>query len=417
MKTRTEIINILFKQYNFQSYLEIGVRVPAENFDKINAKIKESVDPNPMGVCTYITTSDDFFENYASDKMYDVIFVDGMHTAEQSYKDVKNAINHLNDGGFIVMHDCNPPTEYHIRSYEEYLKTGGQWNGTVFRGFIQLKNELSNWSCFVIDEDWGCAILTKRKIFENKHSNYNSNNISWNEFDVNRKEILQLITFNKYCNIIGNKITALIINYNRLILPMNMADYLFDCGITPVIIDNHSVYQPLLEYYKTCKYEVIKLNQNYGHTVVWDTNILNRLNIDGEYIITDPDLDISNIPKDFLNVLREGLNKYPKYDKCGFSLRLTDLPNNHFTHFIYKTEINYWRKPLDNIYFDAAIDTTFALYRTGVKIKTFNSIRTNEPYSAKHVPWYYTKMNELSEDEKYYFKTIQTSTYYSHNLK
>jgi hypothetical protein len=198
---------------------------------------------------------------------------------------------------------------------------------------------------------------------------------------------------------------------------MNMADYLFDCGIIPIFIDNNSVYQPLLEYYKICKYEVIKLNQNYGHTVIWDANILKRLNINGEYIITDPDLDISNIPKDFLGILQEGLYKYPKYDKCGFSLRLTDLPNNNFSRYVNETEIGYWKKPLDEMYFDALTDTTFALYRAGVRIKTSNSIRTNEPYCAKHVPWYYTNMNELPDDEKYYFKSIQTSTYYSYKLK
>ena len=60
MKTRTEIINMLFRKYGFQSYLEIGVEVPAVNFDKINAAFKESVDPNPLGKCTYIMTSDDF---------------------------------------------------------------------------------------------------------------------------------------------------------------------------------------------------------------------------------------------------------------------------------------------------------------------------------------------------------------------
>ena len=202
MITRTEIINKLFEKYGFKTYLEIGVRVPAENFDKINAEFKESVDPNPIGDCTYITKSDNFFNNYVGDKKYDVIFVDGLHTEEQSYKDVKNAINHLNTNGFIVMHDCNPPTEYHIRSYEEYLATRGQWNGTVFRGFIKLKNELQDWNCFVIDEDFGCGILTKRISSPIKSTYHDVNNISWNTFDKNRKELLQLTTFEEYVNLL-----------------------------------------------------------------------------------------------------------------------------------------------------------------------------------------------------------------------
>lgn len=197
---RTKILNSLFDRYNFESYLEIGVRVPSENFDLINSNIKHSVDPNPKGLCTYIMTSDVFFNDYASQK-YDVIFVDGLHTAEQSYKDVHNSIKILNDGGFIVMHDCNPPTKYHTRTYEEYLNGGGQWNGDVYKAFLLLKKELSNWSCFVINEDFGCGILTNRKILKNIYEN-DIYNITWNDFDIKRKELLQLITFDEYLKFI-----------------------------------------------------------------------------------------------------------------------------------------------------------------------------------------------------------------------
>lgn len=206
MKTRTEIINMLFRKYGFQSYLEIGVEVPAVNFDKINAAFKECVDPNPLGKCTYIMTSDDFFKNYAKNKKYDVIFVDGMHTAEQVRRDVYNSINYLNGNGFIILHDCNPPTEYHVRSYEEYLATKGQWNGTVFKAFVELKHELSDWCCFVIDEDWGCGVITKRKIFQNKQLNFDFYNFTWKEFEKNRKELLQLVTFDEYDKSINNQL-------------------------------------------------------------------------------------------------------------------------------------------------------------------------------------------------------------------
>jgi len=202
MVTRTEIINKIFKTYGFKSYLEIGVRVPSEIFDKINSETKESVDPDPKGFCTHIMTSDDYFLNHAQGKMCDVIFVDGLHTAEQSYIDVVNSINHLNDNGFIIMHDCNPPTEYHIRSYEQYLKTRGQWNGTVFKGFLKLKQELVNWSCFVINEDFGCGIITKRNILKNNIHACNIDDLNWNYFSDNRNSLLQLKTFDEFCRML-----------------------------------------------------------------------------------------------------------------------------------------------------------------------------------------------------------------------
>lgn len=191
-KLRTQIINILFGRYGFESYLEIGVASPDANFNKINAVDKVSVDSRKdQGKCyTYNVTSDTYFKNYAGDRKFDVIFIDGKHTEEQVYKDARNAINHLNDNGFIVLHDCNPLTEGHIITN----------NGTVYKGFIRLKKELKDWSCFIIDEDEGCGIITKRKILENKILDIPVN--TWDDFGNNRKELLQLVSFDEFLNVI-----------------------------------------------------------------------------------------------------------------------------------------------------------------------------------------------------------------------
>jgi hypothetical protein len=198
-KTRTDVINLLFDKYKLQSYLEIGVRNPADNFNKIRAQQKHSVDPNPRRRYTFNLTSDEFFKRY-NDK-YDVIFVDGLHVAEQTYKDVKNSIEHLNSNGFIVIHDCNPPYESFTRSYEDFLKKPGAWNGTVYKAFIRLKYELKNWSCFVVNENFGCGILTERNILKNQLVEADINKITWDFFNKNRNGLLQLISFNEYCAI------------------------------------------------------------------------------------------------------------------------------------------------------------------------------------------------------------------------
>jgi hypothetical protein len=198
---------------------------------------------------------------------------------------------------------------------------------------------------------------------------------------------------------------ALLIVYNRLELPKKMADFLFSHGIDPVFIDNNSDYPPLLEYYKTTPYEVIKMDQNYGYKVVWEQDILKRLNITGNYIVTDPDLDLSGIPDDFLSVLEEGLRRYPRFDKCGFSLEINDLPHTEFNPINYEKQ--FWQHPLDSMYFKAAIDTTFALYK--VPYHSFNALRTNRPYTCRHRPWYYFDFEDMPEDEQYYFKTCKES--------
>ena len=184
MKTRTNIINKLFEIYGFQSYLEIGVRIPAENFDLINAKSKHSVDPDPMGKCDYITTSDRFFENHAGDKTYDIIFIDGLHTAEQVYIDVINSIKHLNDGGFIVMHDCNPRKKLH-----QVLTM----NGTVWKAFARLRMERADLKMYTIDTDWGIGLITR-----GRQELFPKQEITFGMFVCNRKKLMQLISVDTF---------------------------------------------------------------------------------------------------------------------------------------------------------------------------------------------------------------------------
>lgn len=211
------------------------------------------------------------------------------------------------------------------------------------------------------------------------------------------------------------KIPAFIINYNRLTLPKNMAEFLSQNeNIDVYFVDNNSTYQPLLDWYNECPYKVIHMGGNYGHTVFWDKKLYKEYVKEGYYILTDSDLDLSNIPNDWLEVLLEGLNRY-KYAKVGFSLETDDLPPSHFKNEIVAWESQFWApkaRQLDEMYIEAHIDTTFALHRTN-EHGIYSSVRVNRPYTAKHVPWYYTDFDILPEDEKYYFNTVKTSTLWS----
>ena len=199
---------------------------------------------------------------------------------------------------------------------------------------------------------------------------------------------------------------ALIITYNRLHYPVKIAEFCANHGIDPVFVDNNSDYPPLLAYYKNdCPYEVVRLDQNYGYKVIWSQNVLNRLKITGNYIVTDPDLDLSGIPDDFLSVLEEGLRRYPQFDKCGFSLEINDLPPTDFCPAGYEKQ--FWQRSLDKQYFAAPIDTTFALYKTDQY--SLNAIRTNRPYTVRHMPWYYFDFEDMPADEQYYFRTCKES--------
>jgi hypothetical protein len=207
---------------------------------------------------------------------------------------------------------------------------------------------------------------------------------------------------------------ALIINYNRLTLTAALANWCAANGLDPVFIDNGSDYPLLIEYYASLSpYPVVRLDGNYGHKAPWlpQLGILDKLVGGEQYIVTDPDLDLEGVPSDFLAVLARGLVQYPWCDKVGLSLEISDLPDIPAANYVrYKCEARYWTRPLGDMYYDAPVDTTFALYRAGVRAYSVNGIRTRRPYTCKHVPWYYKDVKELPEDEQYYFTTANASS-------
>lgn len=205
---RYDVINFLLKYLEEKNtqYLEIGVRNPSENFSKIKAFKKYSVDPgieykkNPVD---FPFTSDVFFNKLKSGKIlkkdikFDVIFIDGLHLADQVDRDIKNALDYIKPEGFIVLHDCNPPSEYNAREdyYARMHSLMGSWNGTTWKAFFKFRQNPEVFSCCV-DSDWGIGILSKSKDIGNstliKNPFY-----EFRVLDENRKESLNLVSFDE----------------------------------------------------------------------------------------------------------------------------------------------------------------------------------------------------------------------------
>ena len=204
--SRTEIINYLLSISNGETnYLEIGVRNPNNNYNHIIANKKYSVDPgvefdeNPVD---YKMTSDGFFESLESNEIlsskikFDLIFIDGLHLAEQVDRDIINSLKYIKDDGFVVLHDCNPPTEWHARDEYKYRYSpaGDCWNGTTWKAFLKWRFNSSINSC-CIDSDWGIGILSKKRLI-GKSINETNQFFEFSNLIENRKEYLNLINFN-----------------------------------------------------------------------------------------------------------------------------------------------------------------------------------------------------------------------------
>lgn len=206
-----------------------------------------------------------------------------------------------------------------------------------------------------------------------------------------------------------------IISYNRLTPLKAMCEFLSQVDCTPIIIDNGSTYPPLLEWLTTCPYLVIA-GDNGGHQTLWNNH--KYLITDRYYCVTDPDLDLSDIPLDFVEHLKQGLQLFPNVIKAGFGLRIDDLPENPYTAEVINWEKKFWETELKNGFYLSDIDTTFAMYdntRQFGKLpnnRFFSAVRS-ETYVCKHLPWYLTK--EMTDEEQFY--QSHTSTYWSGKMK
>jgi hypothetical protein len=223
------------------------------------------------------------------------------------------------------------------------------------------------------------------------------------------------------------KIKAFIIMYNRLTIPKKLAENLADTGCEPILLDNSSSYPPLLEWYKSCPFKVHTFNQRYGERVFWDSGLFKEYD-DEYYIVTDHDLDISNVPLDYTEVLIKGLEN-KDITKCGLSLDIDDLPDTPYGKDVIGCELKYWgdKDFLGN--YIAGVDTTFAMYDRKRQTlgwdhgdKFYYGSRLPKPYTAKHMPWYLTEESFASNEEEKYYHTGCTnfwSTVFKrrHNIK
>lgn len=148
MTTRTNVVLALIAMRGYKSYLEIGCDDDT-TFSRVSI---DKIGVDPMRGGTHRMTSDAFFaEALSKGQRFDIIFIDGDHRHGQAARDVQNALNVLELGGVIVMHDCLPPDERHEAPF---------LCGTAWRAFAQLRRR-DDLDCVVCDFDYGVGIVKR----------------------------------------------------------------------------------------------------------------------------------------------------------------------------------------------------------------------------------------------------------------
>ena len=232
---RLNIIQQLINTIAAKTYLEIGVR-NANIIHRIQAPTKIGVDPaisfskkmmikKRLGLLDFNmieVESDVFFSQYAnkllSPQGIDVAFVDGLHEYQQAFRDVNNCLQYLNDGGVIIMHDCNPlnyagayPIKKSFDELAELVKAGqipgwnNCWNGDVWKALVRLRIEHNDLSIFTLDLDWGLGIITKGSGEQIQNLSVEElNNADYYLLEERREELLNLKTLDYFKDFLAN---------------------------------------------------------------------------------------------------------------------------------------------------------------------------------------------------------------------
>jgi len=110
-------LNYLANSINATKYLEIGVET-GSTFQEVSCAEKLGVDPcflfdweagnGSNGATLHNTTSDLFFKELDASAVFDLVFIDGLHTFEQTYRDILNAMRHSHSRTVFLIDDTVP---------------------------------------------------------------------------------------------------------------------------------------------------------------------------------------------------------------------------------------------------------------------------------------------------------------------
>lgn len=203
--TRTELLRALIAHYGYQSYLEIGVRDPALNYDKVQAPKKIGVDPvvgsNHRRETLLRMKSDDFWTFFPT-ATFQLIFIDGDHSYEQAGLDIDNAVAHLAPGGTVVVHDVNPLHETWQGPGEPLGKSEvnplNLWMGEVWKAWVEARTAFNSATVIVrddIDSPADCGIIQpwNMKLPTMGHSDLTPQ--TYRVFDMDRRMWLYLLSW------------------------------------------------------------------------------------------------------------------------------------------------------------------------------------------------------------------------------
>ncbi len=193
---RLDILKRLAERYDYTTYLEIGVAGGA-TFKHLPVPEKIGVDPKwrlwyALNRRVKKTSSDRFFAR--NRRRFDLVFIDGLHVAEQAYRDIRNSLAALRPGGTIVIHDCMPST----KEQQMVPRIQVSWTGDVWRAFFKASQDPAL-ATQIFDTNRGCGIIRQEPrpatwpVPPTDVDPLNEGDVSWEGFLANRDRWLKIV--------------------------------------------------------------------------------------------------------------------------------------------------------------------------------------------------------------------------------
>ncbi len=213
---RDQAVQGLLSLFDQPSYLEVGVskgvtfhsviaprKVAVDPDFKFDLKVAKDTHPNAE---YHEVTSDEYFGSIIGpDDKFHVIYLDGLHTSEQTLRDLFNAIFYLDENGVILIDDVRPPTHLAsipdrntFRQVRRY--TGSQqksWMGDVYRCIYFLDTFMQQMEHRTILENHGQTVVWRKR--RSRVDERTIRDVGEKSFEnlVNEQQIFRLASFQK----------------------------------------------------------------------------------------------------------------------------------------------------------------------------------------------------------------------------
>jgi Methyltransferase domain len=195
--TAADVINDLLAAVAGDRYTELVADRPSPYLGAVSAQVKRSVPVRSANQAIAVGDAD-------------VVFVDSWHDADDCLEVLEACLAGTRGRAAIVVHDSNPPTEWHQRPGAEFVP-GSEWNGTVWQAILRFRRAHPDVWVRTVDTDWGCTVImpglgaSRSPLWPAEAVPRNgatepaaTDGLDWYWFEQNRERVLGLVPVSRF---------------------------------------------------------------------------------------------------------------------------------------------------------------------------------------------------------------------------